>query len=405
MKFAFEAKAANGQDMRGEIDAQSEAEARVKLRAQRLTPIRLIAQGGGTVVRPLRAKTSTARVKTKELQIFTRQFSTLLNSGIPILQAIDSLSSGRSSGLNPVLRQISADISRGKRLADSLAEHPQVFGRFYINMTRAGEESGNLDQVLSRLAVYIEKSVKLQGKVKGAMLYPAVIMIIAGLIVTGLMIFVIPKFQSLFGQMGGKLPGLTLAVIAISDFFVARWYLLLGGTVAAVMGVRSYLATPVGKQMFDSIAIDLPVFGELIQKSSIAKFSRTLSTLLSSGVNIIESMEIAANTTGNYVIERAIQRAKDSITEGKSLTVPLLKEKYIPQMVTQMIGVGEQTGSLDAMLGRIADFYEDEVDVAVAAMTTIIEPLMMVVLGVIVAFIVIAMYLPIFQLAGQVSNG
>jgi type IV pilus assembly protein PilC len=404
MKFAFEARAANGQNMRGEIDAQNEAEARVKLRAQRLTPIRLIAQGGGTVVRPLRPKTSKARVKTKELQIFTRQLSTLLNSGIPILQAIDSLSSGRASGLNLVLKQISADISRGKRLADSLAEHPQVFGRFYINMTRAGEESGNLDQVLSRLAVYIEKSVKLQGKVKGALLYPVVIIIIAGLIVTGLMIFVIPKFQSLFGQMGGKLPGITLVVIGISDFFVARWYILLGGTVAAVMGARSYLATPTGKQMFDSIAIDLPVFGELIQKSSIAKFSRTLSTLLSSGVNIIESMEIAANTTGNYVIERAIQRAKDSITEGKSLTVPLLKEKYIPQMVTQMIGVGEQTGSLDAMLGRIADFYEDEVDVTVGAMTTIIEPLMMVVLGIIVAFIVIAMYLPIFQLAGQVGN-
>ena len=402
MKFAFEAKAANGKDMRGEIDAQNEAEARVKLRAQRLTPIRLMPSG--TVIRP--ARVSRKRVKSKELQIFTRQLSTLLNSGIPILQAIDSLANGsRASGLNAVLRQISNDISRGKRLADSMAEHPLVFGRFYINMTRAGEESGNLDQVLGRLAIYIEKTVKLQGKVKGALLYPAVIMCIAGVIVSGLMIFVIPKFQALFGQMGGELPTITKMVIALSDFFVARWYLILGTAVGAYFGIRSYAESAVGKQTIDSISIDIPVFGELIQKSAIAKFSRTLSTLLSSGVNIVESMEIAANTTGNFVIERAILRARDSITEGRSLTVPLMKEKYIPQMVTQMIGVGEQTGSLDSMLGRIADFYEDEVDVAVAAMTTIIEPLMMVILGVIVAFIVIAMYLPIFQLAGQVSGG
>ncbi len=403
-KYVFEAKAANGKDTRGEIEAMNEAEARVKLRAQRLIPMRVVVSAAA---KP-KAKGPTLfgpSVKPKDLQIMTRQLATLLTSGIPILQALDTLANGgRSQVLSAALKKVAEGVSNGKRLGDSLGEHPHVFNRFYVNMVRAGEESGNIDQILQRLATYIEKSVKLTGKVKGALMYPAVILVIAMAVVAGLLVFVIPKFQSLFSQFGGELPALTQIVIKMSDTFVANWYFIIGGIVAVGLGLKAYLNTPEGKQMFDSVMIDAPLFGELIKKSAVARFTRTLSTLLNSGVGIMEAMDISAKTVGNFVIERAILRARDAITEGKSLTVPLQKEKYIPHMVTQMIGVGEQTGTLDQMLSRIADFYEDEVDVAVGALTSVIEPLMMVVLGTIVAFLVIAMYLPIFGLAGQIGN-
>ena len=406
-KFAYEAKAANGKDIRGEIEATNEAEARVKLRAQRMVPLRLVvvndkAKGGS---KGPGIALGGRRVKAKDLQIFTRQLATLLSSGIPILQAIDTLSQGaRNPALSRSLQTVSADISRGRRLGDAFGDHPHVFNRFYVNMVRAGEESGNLDQILLRLSVYIEKTVKIQGKVKGAMVYPAVIMVIALLVVAALLVFVIPKFQALFGQFGSDLPTLTKFVIFLSDSFIAYWWAIIGAGVIAVYGTATYYNTPAGKQAFDIFVIDVPLLGDLVKKDGVARFTRTLSTLLASGVSIIEAMDIAAKTAGNYVIERAITRAKDSITEGKSLTVPLSKEKYIPGMVTQMIGVGEQTGTLDQMLGRIADFYEDEVDVAVGALTTIIEPLMMVGLGGVIAFLVVAMYLPIFNLAGAVGH-
>lgn len=402
-KFNFEAKSMNGKDTRGEIEANNEAEARVKLRAQRLVPIRVVAADHKVVAKRM---TATGKgVKAKDLQILTRQLATLLSSGIPILQAMDTIAQGtRSATLGSALKVISADISRGKRLADALGEHPKIFNRFFVNMIRAGEESGNLDKILLKLAGYIEKSVKLQSKVKGAMLYPTVILAIAVLVVSGLLIFVIPKFQSLFSQFNGELPALTRMVIALSDFFIARWYLILFGIIVGVYGFIAYYNSDNGRKTFDRILIDSPLFGDLIEKSAVARFTGTLSTLLSSGVSIMDAMDIASKTVGNFVIERAILRAKDSITEGKSLTVPLAKEKYIPQMVTQMIAVGEQTGTLDQMLSRIADVYEDEVDAAVGAMTTIIEPLLMVALGGIIAFLVVAMYLPIFSMAGQISN-
>lgn len=402
-KYLFEAKTANGKDTRGEVEALNEAEARVKLRAQRMIPMRVVLSQGAKKAQSVGF--FAPKVKPKDLQIMTRQLATLLVSGIPILQALDTLSTGgRSPALSEALKKVGEAVSNGKRFGDSLGEHPSVFNRFYVNMVRAGEESGNIDQILSKLAGYIEKSVKLTGKVKGALMYPAVILAIAAVVVSGLLIFVIPKFQALFSSFGGELPALTRIVIQMSDALVAYWYIIFGVIGAIFFGVKSYIATEDGKKMFDSIAIDLPLFGDLIKKSAVAKFTGTLSILLNSGVGIMEAMDIAAKTVGNYVIERAIMRARDAITEGKSLTVPLAKEKYIPHMVTQMIGVGEQTGTLDQMLGRIADFYEDEVDVAVGALTSVIEPLMMVLLGSIVAFIVIAMYLPIFGLAGQIGN-
>jgi type IV pilus assembly protein PilC len=402
-KFVFEAKGPNGKGFRGEIEAGNEAEARIKLRAQRLVPFRLTQQA--SKVKTKGGGGGGSRVNSKDLQIFTRQLATLLSSGVPIMQSMETLADGsRSPGLTYALKDIGEQVSKGKRFGEALSGHPKVFDRFYVNMVIAGEESGNLDQILNRLAIYIEKSVKIQGKIKGAMAYPAAIICIAMLVVVGLLVFVIPKFKDLFTSSGQELPALTKLVVAMSEFFMHKWYILIGGTFAIVYSFISYKNTEAGKMALDAIFIDVPFLGDLIRKGAVAKFTRTLSTLLGSGVGIMEALEIASKVVGNHVIERAILRAKDAITEGKSLTVPLSKEKYIPHMVTQMIGVGEQTGALDVMLGKVADFYEDEVDVAVGALTSVMEPMMMVVLGGIVAFFVIAMYLPIFNMAGSAGG-
>jgi type IV pilus assembly protein PilC len=321
------------------------------------------------------------------------------------MQAIDVLARGtRSPALNTALSGVVNSISQGRRLGDAMADHPKVFDRFYCNMVRAGEESGNLDQILNRLAMYIEKSVKIKGKVKGAMAYPAVIIVVAFIVVAALLVFVIPKFQELFKSSGGDLPALTKFVIKLSEIFQAYWWAGLFSMVGLVMYLKYHYETEPGRQQIDTFLIKLPLMGDLIQKSAIARLTRTLSTLLGSGVGIMEALDIGSKVVGNYVMELVIARARQAITEGKSLTVPLAKEKYMPDMVTQMIGVGEQTGNLDQMLSRIADFYEDEVDVAVGALTSVIEPMLMVFLGVIIAFLVVSMYLPIFNLADSAGH-
>ncbi len=401
-KFQFEAKGANGKEFRGEVEAGSEAEARIKLRAQRLVPLKVVPKSNqGSPIK----KIGMGRVGSKELQIFTRQLATLLASGIPILQSIDVLGrSSRSPSLTRALEDIVASVSKGRRFAESLADHPLVFDRFYVNMVRAGEESGGLDLVLNRLAIYIEKSVKIKGKIKGAMIYPAAIIVVAGLVVSAIMIFVIPKFQELFNNSGQELPMLTQWVITASHFFTSYWWAILGGAVGSYFMAMNYYRTDAGRAAVDTVMIDVPLMGDLVQKGAIARFTRTLSTLLGSGVGIMEAMDIASKVVGNVVVENALIRARDAIAEGKSITVPLQKEKYIPGMVTQMIGVGEQTGNLDQMLSKIADFYEDEVDVTVGALTSVMEPLLMVFLGSIIAVLVIAMYLPIFNMASAAGG-
>lgn len=399
-KFIYEARSANGQNTRGEIDAINEIDARNKLRSQRVVPLKLVPKQVA-----MKVMVNVGKAKAKDLQIFTRQLATLLGSGIAILQSLEVLSQGiRETPITKACKLIIASLSQGRKLADSLAEHPGVFDKFYVNMVGAAEKSGQLDMVLNRLAVYIEKSVKIQGKIKGAMTYPAAIVFVALGVISCIMIFVIPKFQSLFNGAGQKLPAITLMVVHCSDFFVHYWWAVFGAIIAAVFALREAYRTPGGREQIDGILLQTPVFGSLIQKGAIAKFTRTLSTLLSSGVGIIEALDIASRVVGNVQIEKAIIRARDSISEGKTIVAPLSKEKYMPQMVVQMIGVGEQTGNLDQMLGKIADFYEDEVDVAVSALTSVIEPILMVVLGGIVAVVVIAMYLPIFQMAGAVTG-
>ncbi len=400
-RFTFEAKGDNGQNYHGDIEAANEAEARVKLRAQRLTPLKVVQKAAGSGGKKSR---SGGKVKAKELQIFTRQLSTLLQAGIPILQSLDSLARGtRAPVLKAAIADIMLNVQKGKRFADALAEHPNVFDKFFQNMIRAGEESGGLDQILNRLAVYIEKSVKIQGKVKGALVYPVAILGVAVMVVSAILIFVIPKFKELFESSGQELPGITVFVMGMSSFMMSYWYLIIGAMIGAFYGFKAYAATPAGRAQLDDLLLKAPVIGDIVQKGAIARFTRTLGTLLASGVGIMEALDISSRTVSNVTIEKAILRAKLAIQEGKSITVPLSKEKYIPAMVTQMISVGEQTGNLDTMLSKIADFYEDEVDAAVGAMTSLMEPVLMVVLGGMVGFLVIAMYLPIFKLASGVG--
>lgn len=402
-RFQFQAKGANGKEFRGEIEATSEAEARVKLRAQRLVPLRLV---------PKENKASASkklglggRIKHKDLQIFTRQLATLLGSGIPIIQSLDVLAKGaRTPVLKNALNEIVASVSQGKRFAEALGEHPKVFDRFYVNMVRAGEESGGLDLVLNRLAMYIEKSVKVASKIKGAMMYPAIIVLVACGVIFAILFFVIPKFEDLFKSAGQNLPALTQHVVNASQFLQSYWWAIGGGIFAFVVVFVNWYRTEPGKALCDAVLIELPIMGDLVQKGAVARFTRTLATLLGSGVGIMEAMEIASKVVGNVCVEQALIRARDAIAEGKSISVPLAKEKYIPGMVTQMMGVGEQTGNLDQMLNKIADFYEDEVDVAVGALTSMMEPLLMVVLGGIIAVLVVAMYLPIFNMAGAVGG-
>lgn len=393
--FSFEAKTLAGRTVRGEIQATSESEARVKIRAQKLIPLKVAEK------RVAGQSRGGKKIRGKDLQVFTRQFSTLLESGIPVMEGLDALSRSTANlNLSTVLRGVVKDVSEGKRLGDAMASYPKSFDAFYINMVKAGEEGGVLDTVLRRLAEYIEKSVKVVSKIRGAMVYPAAILAVAILVISIIMIFVIPQFEELFSSLGQDLPQITVLVIDASRGLVNNWYYILGGLLLTVFGFMYWVGTPEGKRTFDKMLIQVPLIKDVIIKGGLARFSRTLSTLLGAGVGIMESLEIAAKTSGNYVLERSFMRARSAVAEGRSMTQPLAAEKFIPPMVIQMIAVGEQTGNIDTMLSKVADFYEDEVDSAVSALTSSMEPLLMVVLGGIIGTLVIAMYMPIFNMAG-----
>lgn len=402
--FQFHAKALGGKVIKGEIDAATDVEARVKLRAQQLIPVKVAVKGEKKAIKKVSFFASEPKVSPKDLQIFTRQFATLINSGIPVVQSLEILAGASSSvGLKGALNRIRGDVESGKRLGDAMEVHKSIFDRLYVNLVRAGEEGGVLDNILNRLAVYIEKAVKIKNKIQGALWYPAAILMVATLVIMAILMFVIPKFKELFASSGQELPQLTQWVVNASEFLIGNWYFVFGGIFAFVFGVMKWMATDDGKRTVDSWMIGVPVFGSLIQKGAIARFTRTLSTMLSCGVGIIEALDIAAKVCGNFVIENSLMGAKQSISEGKSIITPLSANKYIPDMVVQMIGVGEQTGALDVMCGKIADFYEEEVDYAVTALTSVLEPLMMLFLGGIIAVLVIAMYLPIFKLASTMG--
>ncbi|RME14724.1 MAG: type II secretion system F family protein [Bdellovibrio sp.] len=403
--FNFEAKTLAGKIIKGKVKADSEAEARLKIRAEKLIPLKVgRAQKRFQAFTKKKTEGGTSlfrrRVKPKELQIFTRQFSVLVSAGVPIVQGLEAMAGqGRGTVLNEAISDILDRVNSGGRLADAMSYHPKIFDRMYVNLVRAGEEGGVLDVILARLAEYIEKSVKIKSRIRGALMYPAIVLVVAFVIIALILTFVIPSFVNMFEQNNLDLPALTQAVIDLSENFKANWYYYLLGFIMSIFGIKTYYQTPGGKRAIDKLLIRSPIFGVLVQKGSLARFSRTLATMLQAGVRIVEALDIAASTAGNFVIESSILRSKEFVSKGRSLVDPLKTNKYIPQMVTQMIFIGEQTGNLDVMLQKIADFYEDEVEVTADTLTSLIEPLMMIFLGGIIAVLVLSMYLPIFQMA------
>lgn len=402
-RFMYQAKNPTGKLQMGQMEALDEADLRNKLRQQNLMVVRVLQAAGSSA--PSKGFSFQGHVSSKDLQIFTRQFATLINSGIPVVDSLKMLGEGkRNPQIKEAATKVRLAIESGKRLGDGMASVPLVFDRFYVNMVRAGEEAGILDGILSRLAIYMEKSEKIKKQVKGAMVYPVTVIFVAIIVVSAILVFVIPKFQELYKGAGKELPAITQLVVAASEFLIHKWYIMIGIAIAVPWGAMAWYRTDEGRATCDRIFIKLPIFGDLIQKSAVARMTRTLSTLLSSGVGVIEALEIASRTAGNKVIEDALVRCKESVISGKPLAAPLAKEPMIPDMVTQMISIGEQSGSMDTMLGKIADFYEDDVENAVKTMTSMIEPLLMVFLGGTIAVLVLAMYLPIFNMA-EVSTG
>jgi len=400
-KFAWEGKTRTGTVQKGVTEAQDAASVETQLKRAGLLGITVKEQreafkmpsfGGGGI-------------DTKDLVIFTRQFATMIDSGLPLVQCLDILSSQQEKpAFKQILLKVKESVESGSTFADALAKHPKAFDELFVNLVAAGEIGGILDTILNRLAAYIEKAMKLKKQIKGAMVYPVTIMSIAVIVVGVILVFVIPTFAKMFADFGGELPGPTKFVIALSDFLLKYIIVIIAAIFATIWGFKKFYATPVGRKKIDAFALKAPIAGPLIRKVAVAKFTRTLGTMVSSGVPIMDGLEIVAKTAGNKIIEEAIFGVRQAISEGKTMAEPLQACGIFPPMVVQMIAVGEATGAMDAMLTKIADFYDDEVDDAVSAMTAMMEPMLMVFLGTTVGGLVVAMYLPIFKLAGAVGG-
>jgi type IV pilus assembly protein PilC len=393
--FKWEGKSSKGNIVKGELTAESKEEVQSYLRKQRVLPKNITEKS-----KPLFSGLGAGVIKEKDIVIFTRQFATMIGAGLPLIQALDILAKQtENKTFATVIGEIKAEVEGGSTFADALRKHPKVFDALYANMVAAGEVGGILDTILVRLAGYIEKAQALKRKVKSAMVYPLVVISIAVLVIIIIMVFVVPTFGQMFATLGGELPMPTQFIIGMSDFLSGVGGLsLLAVVIALIIGIKQFRATKKGEVIIDRILLKLPILGILLRKVAVAKFTRTLGTLISSGVPILEGLNITAKTAGNKVIEAAILDVRKAVAEGKTIADPLTETKVFPPMVTQMIAVGESTGALDAMCEKIADFYDEEVDAAVSALTAMLEPMLMVFLGGTVGFIVVAMYLPIFKL-------
>jgi type IV pilus assembly protein PilC len=393
--LAYPPRSLTGELKRSPLAAPSRHDVVAQLRRQRLIVVKIDEE---------KKRKRQGSVKTKDIVIFTRQFSTMINAGLPLVQALDILSKqSENKALQEVTRQVVYDVESGNTVADALAKHPKAFTELYTNMVAAGEAGGILDTILMRLATFLEKNDALVGKVKSAMVYPMVIMSVAAIAIVVLLIFVIPTFESMFASVNLALPLPTRVVIGLSNFLQSYWWMCGLAGWGVVLLLKNYYKTPGGKLNIDKLMLKLPILGDVLRKSSVSRFTRTLGTLISSGVSILDGLEITAKTAGNRVIHDAIMESRASIAGGDTISAPLAKSEVFPPMVISMIAVGEQTGGLDEMLTKIADFYDTEVDTAVSGLLSLMEPVMIVVLGVVVGGMVVAMYLPIFDMINAVQ--
>ncbi|MBM4260656.1 MAG: type II secretion system F family protein [Deltaproteobacteria bacterium] len=403
--FVWEGKTSQGKVMKGELDAPSVDVVFAILRERRIRPIpaRIHEKGVG-MERELKIPGFGETVKPRDVSVFTRQFATMIDAGLPIVQCLSILSEQTSNKtFGNTLKTVRKNVEGGSTLAESLKKHPKIFDDLYVNMVEAGEMGGALNTILNRIALFIEKATKLKKKVKGAMIYPSTIVGVAVIVVAILLIFVIPVFAELYGSMGKALPAPTQITINISNWFVKNWWLMFLGIVGVCVAISAYYKTPHGRMTIDRLLLRMPIIGDLLRKVAVARFSQNMAILLSSGVPILDGLAITSRTAGNKVVEKAIMEARTSISQGKTVAEPLKESGVFPAMVCQMVAVGENTGGLDTMLKKVSELYEDEVDDAVANLTALMEPMIMVILGVILGGLVISMYLPIFQLGSLVG--
>lgn len=401
--YTYSAKDKTGKTLSGVLDMPDEKSVISSLREQGLIPV-------SVGIEKTKKKVSIkgrlgGRIALGELVLFSRQMATLIDAGIPLVQGLDILTEQiENKSFKAVVMTVKEDVAAGASLNEALGRHPRAFSPLFVNMVRAGESSGALDDIMERLATYLEKTDSLLRKVRSAMIYPCVVATMAVAITLVLMIYVIPVFKSMFADLGGELPLATRILVAISDFLIHFMIIWVSAVVAGITMLVRFIRTKRGREMFDTFKLKVPIFGTIIRKVAVSKFSRTLATLLKSGVPILTALEIVGKSSGNVVIERAVQRVKESIHEGENISGPLMRSKVFPPLVVRMIAVGEQTGELEKMLTKIADFSDDQVDAAVSGLTSLIEPLIIAFLGIVIGGIVICMFLPIFKISTLVSN-
>jgi type IV pilus assembly protein PilC len=398
--FRWSGKTRQGEVRSGEMEASDAEAVRARLKQMGLEPTKVRKKPKEIHI----SIPGLGGVTTKDILVFTRQFSVMIDAGLPLVQALDILGTQSDNpAFKKVILAVKSRVEAGSTFADALAEHPKVFDELFVQLVRAGEIGGMLDTILQRLGAYIEKNEKLKRRVKGAMVYPSIVLVVAVGVTIVLLAFVTPTFEKMFKDFGGAMPAPTQFLINLSHALTDNWYVFVAVPVALVVAFRLFVRNPKGRELWDSFTLKTPLFGPLVRKVAVARFTRTLGTMLSSGVPILDGLEIVARSAGNRIVERGILYVRARISEGKSMAAPLAETKVFPPMVVQMIGVGEATGAMDQMLSKIADFYDDEVDVAVAALTSMIEPIMMVFLGGVVGGFLVAMYLPIFSIAGNIK--
>jgi type IV pilus assembly protein PilC len=397
--FQYKVKDKSGKLVEGSLEAENAQLVVSKLRSMGYVPIEIQQTGGPGLQKELKLPGLSDRVKLKDVSVFSRQFATMINSGLSLLRSLNILAEQtESKPLAEIVGQVRMDVEKGASLSQAMAKHPKAFNRLYVSMVRAGEVGGALDSVLLRLADTIEKQVELRRKVKSAMTYPLVVAILVLTIVTAMLLFVIPMFQGIYKQLGGTLPAPTQILIDISNVCRKLWWAVFLGEIAAAVAFRRWINSEEGRKQWDAIKLKVPIFGKLVRKTALARFSRTLSALVRSGVPILESLDIVAETAGNYVVANAVRETQAAVKRGDPLSKKLEEHPVFPPMVVQMMSVGEETGALDEMLDKIADFYDQEVEATVDALTSLIEPILIVVMGVCVGGMIISLYLPMFNI-------